>query len=228
MSMKVLIVEDESIVAMELSSYVTELGYSVIGRASNGSDAFNLALEHKPDVVLMDVHIKGDEDGIDLVKRLHEAMGISVIYITAFNDDTSLDRAIETDPAGYLTKPFNRKELSAILKIACKRINRLIETEKVGSIKIDHEFSYDPVNKELLCCGEFVHLTRKESELLELLIEARQQTVDLYTIENRLWPEKAPNENTRRGLIARLRSKLKYKFIETIPAQGYRMNYNAS
>ena len=228
MSMKVMVVEDESIVAMELSSYVTELGYSVIGRASNGMDAFTLALESKPDVVLMDVHIKGDEDGIDLAKRLHEAMEVSIIYITAFNDDTSLDRAIETDPAGYLTKPFNRKELSAILKIACKRTNRFIESEKVGSIKIDHEFSYDPVNKELLCCGEFVHLTRKESELLELLIEARQQTVDLYTIENRLWPEKAPNENTRRGLIARLRSKLKYKFIETIPAQGYRMSYKAS
>jgi len=228
MSMKILIVEDESIVAMELSSYVTELGYRVIGRASNGVDAFKMALEHKPDVVLMDVHIKGSEDGIDLAKRLQASIETAIVYITAFNDDVSLDRAIETFPAGYLTKPFNRKELSAVLKIACKRSNHFTEGEKRGSIEIDHEFSYDPINKELLCCGEFVHLTRKESELLELLIEAKQQTVDLYTIENRLWPEKTPNENTRRGLIARLRSKLKYKFIETIPAQGYRMTYKVS
>jgi len=228
MSMKVMIVEDESIVAMELSLYVTELGYHVVGRASNGVDAFKLALEKKPDVVLMDVHLKGEEDGISLAKRLHNSIETAIIYITAFNDEASLDRAIETDPAGYLTKPFNRKELSAILKIACKRTTRLIEGEKQGTIKIDHEFSYDPVNKELLCCSEFVHLTRKESALLELLIDAKQQTVDLYTIENRLWPEKSPNENTRRGLIARLRSKLKYKFIETIPAQGYRMTYKVS
>jgi len=228
MSSKVMIVEDESIVAMELSIYVEELGYEVVGRASNGKDAFTMVTLTDPDVILMDVHIKGEEDGIALAQRVQDRKKISIIYITAFNDDESLERAIETDPAAYLTKPFNRKELSASLKIAAKRSCTKNESEKVGAIRIDHEFSYDPHNRQLLCCGEFVHLTRKEIELLALLLDANQQIVDLYAIENRLWPEKTPNENTRRSLLARLRVKLKHQFIETIPGQGYRMTYRAS
>ncbi len=225
MSMKVMIVEDESIVAMELLSYVEELGYEVVGRASNGDDAYALASEKRPDVILMDVHLKGDENGISLASRIQVLKKTAIIYITAFNDDASLERAIATNPAAYLTKPFNRKELSASLKIATRRFRRQEDREMTGALKIDHEFSFDPDNQQLLCCGEFVHLTRKELELLVLLLGARQQIVDTYTLENRLWPEKAPNENTRRSLLARLRGKLKHQFIETVQGQGYRMTY---
>ena len=228
MSAKVMVVEDESIVAMELSSYVDELGYEVVGRASNGDDAYALASEKMPDVILMDVHLKGDEDGIALASRVQFLKKIAIIYITAFNDDSSLERAIDTNPAAYLTKPFNRKELSASLKIATRRFRRQEDSEIAGALKIDNEFSFDSENQQLLCCGEYVHLTRKELELLILLLGARQQIVDTYTIENRLWPEKAPNENTRRSLLARLRGKLKHQFIETVPGQGYRMTYRAS
>lgn len=224
MKQKVLIVEDESIVAMEIASYVTTLGFDVVGVVSNAEDAYRLATGKGPDIILMDVNLKGDEDGISLAARLKERVDSAIIYITAFNDDASLERAVETDPAAYLTKPFNRKELSASLKIALRRA-RGEQRQRSGLLAIDHEFSYDRINKELLCCGEFVHLTRKEGELLALLVEARKQTVDLYTMENRLWPDKSPNENTRRGLVARLRAKLKYQFIETIPGQGYRMRY---
>ena len=228
MSTKVMIVEDESIVAMELSSYVKELGYDVVGHASNGVDAFSLAQQTHPDVVLMDVHLKGEEDGIALASRLQRSTKISIIYITAFNDEESLERAIATDPAAYLTKPFNRKELSASLKIATRRLGTTEEPERTGAIQIDGEFSYDPANKQLICCGELVHLTRKELDLLVLLLDAKEQIVDTYTIENRLWPDKEANENTRRSLLARLRGKLKHQFIETVPGQGYRLTYNAS
>lgn len=225
MSTKVMIVEDESIVAMELSSYVKELGYEVIGHVSNGVDAFALAQERHPDVVLMDVHLKGEEDGIALAQRLQKSAKVSIVYITAFNDDESLERAIATDPAAYLTKPFNRKELAASLKIATRRFQRSAEQESVGALQIDDEFSYDPQRQELICCGSVVHLTRKETALLALLIEANQKVVDIYTIENRLWPEKAPNENTRRSLVSRLRAKLKYQFVETLSGQGYRFRF---
>ena len=225
MSAKVMIVEDESIVAMELSSYVTELGYEVVGRASNGEDAFAMVTLTDPDVILMDVQIKGEEDGVSLAERIQQQKKTSIIYITAFNDDESLERAIDTNPAAYLTKPFNRKELVASLKIASRRFRRRSDREISGALKIDHEFSFDSDNQQLLCCGEFVHLTRKELKLLVLLLGARQQVVDTYTIENSLWPEKVPNENTRRSLLARLRGKLKHQFIETVQGQGYRMTF---
>ncbi len=225
MSQKVLIVEDESIVAMEIASYVKNLGYEVIDTVSNAEDAVQTALEQTPDVILMDVRLKGEEDGISAAKRITEHQKIAIIYITAFSDDESIERAIETNPAAYLTKPFNRKELAAALKIAMKRTILQGNYERVGAIKISDEFSFDPVEKQLICCGEFVHLTKKEKELLEVLLDAKKQIVDMYMIELRVWPDKVPNENTRRGLIARLRAKLKHQFVETVPGQGYRLNY---
>ena len=224
MSQKVMIVEDESIVAMELTSYVSSLGYEVIGRVSSGEDACKLIAQDVPDVILMDVHIKGDIDGISLAQKVQEKYEVSIIYITAFNDDESIERAIATDPSAYLAKPFNRKELAASLKIAFKRRVQS-DSVLVGNVKIDHEFSYDTNNRELICCGTFVHLTPKEKELLALLLEADHQVVDIYTIENQIWPGKPTNENTRRSLIGRLRTKLKYQFVETLSGQGYRLRY---
>lgn len=225
MNAKVMIVEDESIVAMELSSYVKKLGYEVVGRVSNGEDACKMFAKYMPSIILMDVHIKGDTDGITLAQKIQKKKETAIIYITAFNDDESIERAIETNPAAYLAKPFNRKELAASLKIALIRSQPHLQKEQRGDVLINDEFSYDSENRQLICCGSFVHLTRKENELLALLIEAKQQTVDFYTIENQLWPEKSPNENTRRSLIARLRVKLKYQFIETVQGQGYRLIY---
>lgn len=223
MNEKVMVVEDESIVAMELSSYIQDLGYEVVGRASNADDAYTMAMEMSPQVILMDVNLKGEEDGISVSNRIQLEKEIDIIYITAFTDDESLERAIETTPAAYLTKPFNRKELAAALKIALKSQKKREEYEHVGDIKIDSEFSFDPEKKALLCCGEFIHLTRKEGELLALLIASKKQVLDFYTLENRLWPEKNLNESTRRSLVYRLRSKLKHQFIETVSGIGYRM-----
>ena len=225
MKKQVLIVEDESIVALEISSYVKSLGYEVVGTTSNADDAVRLALAKKPDVILMDVRLKGDEDGISAANRIMDKENISIIYITAFSDDESIERAVETNPAAYLTKPFNRKELAAALKIAIKRSELQGEYTLVGDLKINDEFSFDFESRQLICCGEYIHLTRKEQDLLSLLLEAKKRIVDIYTIENRLWPEKIPNENTRRGLILRLRSKLKHQFIETVSGQGYRLVY---
>lgn len=226
MKQKVLIVEDESIVAMEIASYIGTLGYEVAGIASNAADAYRLAIDNVPDVILMDVRLKGKEDGISAAERIREKHTVEIVYITAFNDDSSIERAIATDPSAYLTKPFNRKELSAALKIALKRsFVSADQRENTGMIRIDREFSYDPANKQLLCCDEFVHLTRKEQELFALLLKANRQLVDIYTVENHLWPDKGANENTRRGLVARLRAKLKHQFVETVPGQGYRLTY---
>jgi len=225
MTKRILIVEDESIVALEIASYVKSLGYEVVATASNANDAVNYALEKEPDAILMDVRLKGEEDGISAAKRIMDEKKISVIYITAFSDDESIERAIETNPAAYLTKPFNRKELVAALKIAIKRSELHGVYTLVGGLKINDEFSFDFEEGQLICCGEYIHLTKKEQELIILLLEAKKRIVDIYTIENRIWPEKVPNENTRRGLILRLRSKLKHQFIETISGQGYRLTY---
>ena len=217
----VLIVEDESIVALEIANYIKELGYEVVAIASSSAKALKEVETHSVDLILMDVCIKGDVDGISCAKEIKSQKDIPLIYISAFSDDETLDRAIDTQPSAYLTKPFNRKELKIAMSIATKKIDSDL---RVGDILFDEEFSYDRQHSELILRGEVIHLTKQERLLLELLISARKNIVSIYDLENHLWPDKESNENTRRALVARLRAKLKYKFLETVHSLGYKIN----
>lgn len=218
--MRVLIVEDESLVALEIESFVKELGYEVCGKVKSTEQALDLAGKKKIDTVLMDVHIQGQSDGVECAKLLQKKHIFSLIYISAFSDDETLERAIETEPLGYLIKPFNRRELKFMLKVAQK--NKTLDLRR-GDLVLDDEFSYDTHTNELLMLGEVVHLTRKEQQLLEFLLHAKNGIVGFYELENELWPDKPSNENTRRALVSRLRTKLKYRFIETIHSIGYKI-----
>lgn len=226
MKTPVLIVEDEVIVSMELSSYIKSLGFEVVACANNAKDAYSLAIDYKPHIILMDINIKGSVDGIDTSSMILNEISTVIVYLTAFCDEETIERAIKTNPSGYLIKPFNKKELFASLKIASLKYENSKKDLilKKGDIILDDEFSYDTKNKQLIYCSEYVHLTKREVELLNLLLEHKNSIVSLYEMENEIWPEKTPNESTRRALVSRLRSKMKYKFIETIPSIGYRIS----
>ncbi len=227
MNIPILIVEDESIVAMEIESFITRLGYDVVAIASSSEEALIYALKYQPHVILMDITIKGSMDGIEVADKILASIKTTIIYITAFNDDNTIQRAILTNPVAYLIKPFNRQELNASVKIALLNYNKTDNSfsQKRGDIILNDEFSYDSKDTQLLCCSEYVHLTKRESELLKLLISSKNSIVSIYEIENALWPDKEPNESTRRALISRLRSKLKHQFIDTIPSIGYRISF---
>ncbi len=221
----ILIVEDESIVAMELEGYITKLGYRVVAICSSGEDTIT-TLQHTPtDIVLMDIYIKGSYDGIETAEIIKKHYpNIEIIYLTAHLDDYNVDRAIQTDPSAYLSKPFNREELRVSLKIAVRKITQDTHTiqGQSTSMVLDHEFSYDMATATLYCCHERIHLTQKEHTLLELFIANTNQVLDYYTIENVIWSDKESNANMVRTLVKRLRQKLKHKFIVTVPLSGYR------
>ncbi len=223
MKKQVLIVEDESIVAMEINAYITQLGYEVIGMVKNIAKACDIIKTQCPFVVLMDINL-GSDDGIEGVKQLQQQCQSTIIYLTAYSDDTTIERAAQTNPSGYLIKPFNRKELAAALKIAYIRHQSQPVISR-GDVILDTEYTYESQSGELYCLGECVNLTRRERELLALLMRHNHATVDLYTIENVIWPDKAPNENTRRALVSRLRAKLGQRFIETVSGVGYRITF---
>lgn len=222
----ILIVEDESIVAMEIASYIEKLDYSVVDICSNAQDAFTVVDEHPVDIILMDICIKGELDGVEAAARIKKNHPhIEIIFLTAHLDDYNVDRAIEINPTAYLSKPFNREELRVFLKIAMRKLaNDTVENDNNNAMLIfDEEFSYNLTDSTLYCCYEMIHLTKKESDLLELLIKNKNNIVDFYTIENAIWPDKTCNTNTIRTLVKRVRQKLKHKFIETVSARGYRL-----
>ena len=118
MSARILIVEDERITAEDLRETLTDLGYLVTDAVSNGGDAIARAEENVPDLVLMDVRIQGDMDGTEAARVLRERFNIPVIYLTAHADSSTVMRAKDAEPLGYITKPFQEAALHASIEIA--------------------------------------------------------------------------------------------------------------
>ena len=121
MSARILIVEDERIVAEDLLNILTELGYSVTAAVSSGADAIAQAEANPPDLALMDIHIQGDMDGTATALVLRERFNIPVIYLTAHADSETVAKAKSAGPLGYITKPFQEAALQASVEIAIHR-----------------------------------------------------------------------------------------------------------
>jgi signal transduction histidine kinase len=115
---KVLIVEDNTKVAMELERQIKQLGYAVIGPVATGAAALKNAETARPDLVLMDISIQGPADGIQTAEAIRDRFGIPVIYLTAHADQTTIERAKMTEPLGYLLKPWREHELQAAITVA--------------------------------------------------------------------------------------------------------------
>ncbi len=115
---RILIVEDESIVAFDLSSRLEAMGFKVIGIASNGVTAIEIAKKELPDMVLMDIMLGGEIDGIETAKKINESNFIPVIYLTAYSDPGTLERAKLSEPFGYILKPFEEQELRSTIEMA--------------------------------------------------------------------------------------------------------------
>lgn len=115
---RILVVEDESVVAKDLSLRLRDLGYDVTGMAHTGDEALKEVEETKPDLILMDIMLKGDIDGIETAALVKERFDIPVIYLTAYSDDETIERAKITGPFGYILKPFEERELRSNIEIA--------------------------------------------------------------------------------------------------------------
>ncbi|MBG1245058.1 hybrid sensor histidine kinase/response regulator [Nostoc sp. NZL] len=115
---RILVVEDEVIVARTIASQLSQLGYIVTGTASSGKVAIAKASETQPELVLMDIILKGEMDGIATASKIREQLDVPVIYLTAYGDDHTLERAKVTQPFGYIVKPFTTKDLRIAIEIA--------------------------------------------------------------------------------------------------------------
>jgi CheY-like chemotaxis protein len=115
---KVLVVEDEGIVQLDLVARLTDLGYTVAAAASSGEAAIREASGTRPDLVLMDIRIKGPMDGIETASILRARFGIPIVFVTALYDPATIERAQALKPAGILTKPFRDHELELAIDAA--------------------------------------------------------------------------------------------------------------
>jgi DNA-binding response OmpR family regulator len=114
----VFVVEDEALIAMELEDHLTARGYHVIGMATNGEQAIPAIIATRPDVVVMDIHLAGELEGIETAALIAKRADVPIIFLSAFSDAELLKRAREVGPFGYIIKPFEPRELHATIQMA--------------------------------------------------------------------------------------------------------------
>lgn len=172
----ILIVEDESIIALDIKRSLLGLGYQVLAIADNGEEAIALTGEQSPDLVLMDIRLRGDMDGMTAALRLREQHNVPVIFLTAHADEATLRQATTTTPFGYIVKPFETHALTTTIEVALTRhraeqaIQRMLETEReLNALKsqfiaiISHEFR-NPLSSIQFC----LDLLERQDTILDL------------------------------------------------------------
>ncbi len=118
---KILIVEDESIVAWDIKETLEKFGHTVVDMVVSGVEALGSAISDSPDLVLMDIRLEGDIDGITVGDEIYQQLKIPIVYLTAHADELTLARATKTNPFGYLIKPFQPQSLQSTVKVALQR-----------------------------------------------------------------------------------------------------------
>ncbi len=169
---RILIVEDDMIIAANLSLQLSNLGYEITGIASRGEDAITQAMDNPPDLMLMDINLKGDLNGIETVSTLQKRHDFPIVYLTANSDEATFSKAKETHPYAFISKPFNRIDLQRTIALV---------VEKIKDKKEPKEHIHDI---EVLKDRIFVrHNGRMEKLLLEdiLYIEADRNYCTLIT-----------------------------------------------
>ncbi|MDI9634124.1 MAG: response regulator [Methanolinea sp.] len=131
---RILVVEDERIVAEDLRETLEDMGYSVAGIAGSGEQAIEMARQEVPDIVLMDIMLSGEIDGITAASQIQGTLDIPVIFVTAYSDQNLIERAKVTEPYGYIVKPFNERELRSCIEIALYRHRAEREIRKRDAI----------------------------------------------------------------------------------------------
>ena len=185
---QILIVEDEGIVAEEIQSRLKNRGYEVSAVAVSGEEAIQKAGETRPDLVLMDIKLKGDVDGIEAAKEIRSRFDIPVIYLTAYADEDTVQRAKVTEPFGYILKPFEERELHTSIEMALykhKMERKLRESEENYCSLFDNAilgiYRLTSDDKILMANPAFVKMLGYSS--FEELAHHSQSKKDLYSPE---------------------------------------------
>lgn len=184
---QILVVEDERIIALNVKESLESLGYKVVGIASSGEKAVAKATELRPNLVLMDIRLKGNMDGIQAAEKIWERLSIPVIYVTGHSDRGTLDRAKITAPFGYILKPVKDQELAVAIEIALQRyereqlLNAILRGMGDGVILVNGEGRIQFLNQvaaSLTGWGQDEARDRELNEVFKLVNEQTQEPVD--------------------------------------------------
>jgi len=221
----ILIVEDESILAIGMEYSLEGFGYTVSGIATSYESALLHTKENLPDLILMDIKLKGEKTGIDAARFIWKEYKIPIIFLTSYSSEKTIEDAIQTEPYGYLLKPYRDKELKAIIKTTLYKHNYFFKNketlQKNDVIFLRKNILFYKHKGILQKDGETIVLTKNEIKLFEILTENINESVSFAKISDYIWREPDFEIAKLRALVYRIKKKLKMDIIENIYEYGY-------
>ena len=200
----ILIVEDEVLYANKMEMLIEKLGYEHLGTVDNSIDAMEIVTTNPPDLILMDVHIRGSHDGIELAGLIHAQHTIPIIFVTSMTDNLTFNRASRTNPIGFIIKPFNEAQLQRTIELTVQQLNQIPSIPP----KEEKEEVWD---KNILFQDSFYIKWRQKLEKIEvadvLYLKADGHYCEIYVLDRKFIVHSSINE-----LAARLPPK---QFIQT-------------
>ncbi len=240
----IIIVEDDEITALNLNLSLQKHGYDVIAVCDNAIDAKIKIEELKPDIVIIDISLDESNDGIELGDTVRQEYHIPFIYLTSYSDDDIIAQAKQTEPYGYIVKPFDPSSLHATLQMAIFKYEvenkRKANTEESNVNDFDIEKLLNAkkeIDKPIVYFGDEYHLdisisetffqdkkiklTKKENAFLRLLVAQLGSVVTFEQAMDYVWQESGATANSVRTLVWRLRNKLPTDIIKNASGIGY-------
>ena len=227
---KVMIVEDELLSQRHIENILKSLDVAVTGCYDNASDARAAITQGSCDMILMDINIKGPEDGIQFSRSLLQQYNIPIVFISAYSDGETLEEVMELSPYGFITKPFSAKDVEVAMGIAYKRFNvdknkKVAETPAKPAretvVRISSEFRFDTQIHTLYRQDDPVRLNKKQVKLINTLVTHANQIVEYGTIIDEVWPDGVLADSSLRTLIYSIRQILPDLPIESHSKMGY-------
>lgn len=243
-TIKVLVVEDDEVTAMNLKMSLEKQGYEVVSLADNAITARNKIKIYNPDIILIDIELQKSSDGIELALYIRKNNLIPFIYLTAHSDNNMLSKAKKTEPYGYIVKPFDPVNLHTTIQMALYRfkeeekrntdidelkstqehLEKLVYAKKLSDkpiVEFGNGYRHDIGVGETYYQDKMIKLTKKENAFIRLLVAQLGSIVDFEQAINYVWNNKGATDNSVRTLVWRLRSKLPTDVIKNASGVGY-------
>ncbi|MBX3063581.1 MAG: response regulator transcription factor [Anaerolineae bacterium] len=227
MSIRILFVDDEPQIRKQLKIGLSASGYEVL-TAVNGDDALIIAAQQQLDMILLDISLGVEPDGIEVCKRLREWSKVPVIMVSVYDEEKTKVLALNAGADDYITKPFGVEELKARIQAVLRRTSVNTATTPKGDLRVG-DLYINLVNRTVEVAGEEVHLTPKEYELLRLLATHPGKVLTHRAILNAVWgPEYGDMDHYVRVFVNQIRKKLReqpernIRYILNEPGIGYR------
>lgn len=243
-STKVLIIEDDDVTALNLKMSLQKQGYEVIALADNSVSSLNKIKVYDPEVVLIDIALENNDDGIEIARFIRDKMPRPFIFLTAHCESDMLDKAKQTEPYGYIVKPFDPVNLHTTIQMALHRfkeeqkrisdtnelkntqahLEKLLYAKKLSDqpiIEFGDGYRHDISLGETFYNDQKIKLTKKETAFIRLMVAQLGSVVDFQQATNYVWNEGGATDNSVRTLVWRLRNKLPTDVIKNASGVGY-------